>query len=251
MTSPKIEGNAQRPSDGQYSCASCGMFLVEPCVHWRLSDDCERLVDEAEVDITEGPGGCRWAVREAIRQALAFRPATAEREAQDGLIERHALAFLDADNGPTIRDTLQAAIREATASLRAELEVANAQVDTIAADSMRAKQRAETAEAKIERISILGIDEILNLQRDLAAALERERLLKEALERVSKCVGAYQGMCSYCKQTIKDALLSHPAAAAQPDCLCRHATDWDGTHDSRCPESPEYKYRNEAKERNT
>jgi hypothetical protein len=30
----------------------------------------------------------------------------------------------------------------------------------------------------------------------------------------------------------------------QPDCLCRHATpNWDGTHDSSCPESPEYKYK--------
>lgn len=68
------------PRDGQYSCASCGMFMSEPCEHWRLSDECERLVGEADDDVQHGPGNVRWAVREAIRQALAQQKAENEND---------------------------------------------------------------------------------------------------------------------------------------------------------------------------
>lgn len=42
-------------------------------------------------------------------------------------------------------------------------------------------------------------------------------------------------------------LAGHGAPAQASNCLCRHAiTNWDGTHDSSCPESPEYKYKDDA-----
>ena len=74
MTKTKREApqdGIERARDGQYSCATCGMFMLEPCEHWKLSPELERLVNEADDDIREGPGLHRWAVREAIRQAAA------------------------------------------------------------------------------------------------------------------------------------------------------------------------------------
>lgn len=201
VTEAVPQDGIERARDGQYSCATCGMFMLEPCEHWKLSPALERLVNEADDDIREGPGLHRWAVREAIRQAAAAQSQEiAELKEQARLREAQTeeARAREAHEADWWADWLIDAVACATQDrryLRGEEHADNFAIEAIIANGKKAIE--SYAASEVSRVRRETLAEVLK-------EVARQRMLYQQ-ERAFAEVSAMAMLESYVRKLMDEA----------------------------------------------